>query len=73
MHKAAFITGTGDGIGKSLSKLLLEKGFLVFGYSRKNNLKHSNFKFIKVDLTKLIDVQNINFPNINYKMSPIAI
>ena len=67
MHKAAFITGTGDGIGKSLAQLMLEKGYIVFGYSRKNNLKHPNFNFTKIDLSNLESVQNINFPDIKFK------
>jgi len=67
MCKAAFITGTGDGIGKSLAQLLLEKGYIVFGYSRKNNLKHPNFNFTKIDLSNLESVQNINFPDIKCK------
>ncbi|MAO71620.1 MAG: hypothetical protein CMD02_03810 [Flavobacteriales bacterium] len=67
MHKVAFITGTGDGIGRSLAQLLLEKGYVVFGYSRKNKLKHPNFNFTKIDLSNIESVQNINFPEIKCK------
>lgn len=63
MRKAAFITGTGEGIGKSLAELLLKKGYFVFGYSRKNKIKHPNFIFNKIDLSRIEDTQNLNFPD----------
>ena len=47
--------------------ITVRKGYIVFGYSRKNNLKHPNFNFTKIDLTKLESVQNINFPDIKFK------
>ena len=66
MCKAAFITGTGNGIGKSLAELLLKKGYFVFGYSRKNKIKHANFIFNKIDLSRIEDIKNINFPDIKF-------
>ena len=62
MNPIILITGTGKGIGKSLAELFLKKGFNVFGYSRKNKIKHENFTFIKINLNDLKLVQNLRFP-----------
>jgi len=67
MSNVAVITGTGSGIGKSLAELLLKKKYVVFGYSRKNNIKHENFHFTKIDLSNLKNVKNIKLPELKYK------
>ena len=64
MQKVAFITGTSKGIGRALSKLLLSKNYIVFGYSRNNNINHANFNHLKIDLSNLKKVQKITFPKL---------
>lgn len=65
MQKIALITGTGKGIGRALAQLLLKKNWLVYGYSRKNDIIHSNFYFSKIDLSKFSKVTDLTFPKIN--------
>ena len=61
----ALITGTGSGIGKALAKLLLSKNYLVFGYSRTNQIENKNFTFTKIDLSNIEEVQKLRFPDID--------
>ncbi len=60
-----YITGTGKGIGKSLAEKFLENNYKVFGLSRNNTIKHPNFEFIKIDLSKLDEVKKVTFQLFN--------
>lgn len=68
MEKTAIVTGASSGIGLAISKMLVQKGFLVYGFGRNfqndkcfdNNI-HSMFHQISCDITdtsKLIDELN---------------
>ncbi len=57
MKKIAIITGTSRGLGKSLALLFLEAGYTVIGISRNNEIKHTEFHFLKLDLET---VKNLN-------------
>ena len=65
MGKVAFITGTSKGIGRAIAELLLNKQYIVFGYSRTNTINHSNFTFIQIDLSNLENVKKITFPKLD--------
>lgn len=51
MSKVVFITGGSSGIGKCVGEYLTEKGFIVYGTSRKpENIKNSKFKLVALDV-----------------------
>ena len=57
-----YITGTGKGIGKALAELLLElPDTKIIGFSRTNDIIHSNFIFVKTDLSNQKEVEAITF------------
>ena len=65
MQKLALISGTGSGIGKALAELLLDKNYKVVGYSRTNQIIHTNFTFTKIDLSDLMATKKLVFPEAN--------
>ena len=67
MNPIVLITGTGKGIGKSLAEKFLKKGFNVFGYSRENKIKHTNFTFIKINLNDLKLVKSLDSQKLKMK------
>lgn len=53
MSKVVLITGASSGIGKSLAKLLVSKGFVVYGTSRNPvNTEQLSFTLLSLDVTK---------------------
>ena len=67
MQKVAFITGTGKGIGKAITEILLDENYLVFGFSRSNTIENQNFNFTQINLANLEQVQEITFPKLEDK------
>ncbi len=52
MSKVVLITGGSSGIGKSVGEFLSEKGFIVYGTSRKpENITNHPFKLVALDVT----------------------
>ncbi|WP_337960887.1 SDR family NAD(P)-dependent oxidoreductase [Caloramator sp. mosi_1] len=54
--KAAIVTGASSGIGFEISRVLLEKGFKVYGFGRdfsKISYEHQNFNKIVCDLMNI--------------------
>ena len=61
-----FITGTSSGIGKALVELLLlDDRNMIYGFSRRNTLKHNRFFHTSLDLSKVKKVKKIRFPKID--------
>ncbi len=55
MLKSAIVTGASSGIGKALSKKLLDLGYEVYGFARdfsKSNIENEFFHPILIDLSK---------------------
>ena len=63
MKNYFFITGTGKGIGKALTEILLkDKQNFVYGLSRANEIESANFQFVKIDLSDNPAIENYTFP-----------
>ena len=57
------ITGTSSGIGYELCKLLLENPEnKVIGISRTQNIEHTNYHHIALDLNNISEIESIDFP-----------
>lgn len=58
-NKAAIVTGASRGIGRSITRALLDKGATVAGWSRSEpeDFAHKNFHYIKADLTQQDSVE----------------
>ena len=57
------ITGTSSGIGYELCKLLLENPKnKVIGISRTQNIEHTNYHHIDLDLNNISEIESIDFP-----------
>jgi benzil reductase ((S)-benzoin forming) len=59
--KKFYITGTSSGIGYALAQYALENGHKVVGFSRRQKIKHPQYKHVKIDLGKLDQYVNITF------------
>lgn len=52
MSKVVLITGASSGIGKACAQYLLEKGYIVYGTSRKTIIsENANMHFLQMDVT----------------------
>lgn len=72
MHKV-LITGCSSGLGFALSKVYLEKGYEVYGISRKKpEIKNDNFNFIQCDLADIKNIKN-NLENIILDLKELEI
>ena len=59
MSKVVLITGASSGIGKSIANFLSEKGYSVYGTSRKpKNIENFKFELIALDVLKTETIKN---------------
>jgi len=69
------ITGTSTGIGRALAVHFLKKGERVLGISRRNDIKHDNFIFVKCDFTERQQMHDLDlspyFEEANYPITLI--
>ena len=58
------ITGTSSGIGHELCKILLEnQDNKVIGIGRTQNIEHTNYHHLALDLNNIKEIENIEFPS----------
>lgn len=66
MQKNILITGCSSGLGLALTNYYLEKGYKVFGISRKNpNIKDKNFIHKSFDLSQITKIKEELTPFLN--------
>ncbi|TDQ23766.1 SDR family oxidoreductase [Tenacibaculum caenipelagi] len=58
MSKIVFITGASSGIGKSIATYLHEKGYTVYGTSRKPDKINVPFNMVALDVTNEVSIEN---------------
>lgn len=64
MKSLYIVTGSHSGLGKSIvSQLLQDKNNTVIGISRHNEVIHSQFQFISLDLSNIEKVKTFSFPD----------
>lgn len=62
MMNLYYVTGTSSGIGHAFVKELLKnERNLIVGMGRSCNISHTHYKHIKIDLSKLNDINGIEF------------
>lgn len=59
------ITGVSRGLGKALAEKYLEAGFKVLGIGRSHDIDHPNFRFICCDLSDPLQVNEVDFGQID--------
>lgn len=60
-----FITGSSQGLGKSLCELLLQNdNNVIYGFARSCSINHSNYHHTSIDLSDLNKVQSYEFPEL---------
>ncbi|RXI43623.1 short-chain dehydrogenase [Malaciobacter mytili] len=60
MKKNILITGCSSGLGLALTNLYLQKGYKVFGLSRKKPpIENKNFEFKQIDLSKTLKIKEL--------------
>ena len=63
MKKNILITGCSSGLGLALTNYYLEKGFKVYGISRKKpEIRNANFTHISFDLSQISKIKEILSP-----------
>lgn len=60
-----FITGSSQGLGKSLTELLLQNSNnFVYGFARNQSINHTNYIHTSIDLSNLTKVEEYEFPTL---------
>ena len=67
MKSLYIVTGSHTGLGKSIvSQLLQDKNNTVIGISRHNEIEHSQFQFISLDLSNIEKVKTFSYPDYSH-------